>query len=308
MSYIVMALRGRLGNHLWQYASGLGMARELDAELRFDARRVPEPIRLLPQLLGDRYREASPGELRRVGVGSSAPGVKAAVGRHLLVRADPVRRRAIRKRPARQIRYGDDAYGDWRLELDLPAYLAGHFQDERFFATAADDVASAIRWPGHTTPLPSGLGATVAVSFRRGDFNLFGAGVPLEYYDRAMALVADTVERPTFVLFGDDPVFVELFAERAEHRGWSVVSGLAFGPDPLTQLRLISECDHAVLSNSTFAWWGAWLGDRRGPPERVVIAPAGCGPFRAGWTPVEELPGVVMRYDLTTFGPSAALA
>jgi hypothetical protein len=70
----------------------------------------------------------------------------------------------------------------------------------------------------------------------------------------------------------------------------------------------MSECDHAILANSSFAWWGAWIGDQRGERERSVIAPAGWGPQRPGWTPLEELPGVVMTYDLTTFGPSAALA
>ncbi len=68
-----------------------------------------------------------------------------------------------------------------------------------------------------------------------------------------------------------------MFVERSERRGRVAVSALASGRDPITQLGLLSECDHAVPSNSTFAMWGASLGDRRGGPERAVIAPAGFG-------------------------------
>jgi hypothetical protein len=30
-------------------------------------------------------------------------------------------------------------------------------------------------------------------------------------------------------------------------------------------------CPHAVIANSSFSWWGAWLGDGT---QRIVIAPA----------------------------------
>ena len=310
VSYIVMALQGRLGNNLWQFASGLGIARAVGVRLCFDRRRVPEPVRLLPDLIGATYREATPAELRRVGVGSYRPGVPAALGRVVLRQALELERRALHKRPAQKIMYdGEDRFREEHFELDLPVYLAGYFQDERFFAGVADEVADSIRWPEGTPSLPGDHGATVAVSFRRGDFNLFNTGLPLDYYDRAMRLVADTIDQPTFVLFGDDPEFVDLFAERARHRGYSVVSALALGADPITQLRLMSECAHAVLANSSFAWWGAWLGDRRNERERTVIAPAGWGYLvRAGWIALEEVPGVATTYDFSTFGPAAALS
>jgi hypothetical protein len=308
VSYLVMALHGRLGNNLWQSASGLGIARTLGADLVFDSRRVREPLRLLPDLLGDHYEEATPAQLRQVGVLTSRPGIAPAAAQAAFRRSHDLGRRVRGKGPALRLMYNDeDRYRDDLFSLDLPAYVGGFFEDERFFSTVADEVAERIRWPEGTVQLPAELHDTVAVSFRRGDFNVFEAGLPLEYYDRAMRQIAKTVSAPTYVIFGDDPAFVEMFVERAEHRGHVAVSGLAFGRDPITQLRLLSECEHAVLSNSTFAWWGAWLGDRRGDPDRAVIAPTWFDwKIRHGWTVLEEVPGTVTTYDLSTWRRSAA--
>ena len=42
---------------------------------------------------------------------------------------------------------------------------------------------------------------------------------------------------------------------------------------PHTDLCLMSLCNGAILSRSTFAWWGAWLQKSK---DKVIIAP---GPY-----------------------------
>ena len=42
------------------------------------------------------------------------------------------------------------------------------------------------------------------------------------------------------------------------------------GKDSYADMRLMTSCDELVIANSSFSWWGAWLGERAG---RRVFAP-----------------------------------
>ena len=75
------------------------------------------------------------------------------------------------------------------------------------------------------------------------------------------------------MLFGDDRGFLELAAKWLSKYA-PTIDGLSRGEDPIAQLTLFSQCDHCVISNSAFTWWGTWLGDHvRSSPSRMVVAP-----------------------------------
>jgi hypothetical protein len=118
----------------------------------------------------------------------------------------------------------------------------------------------------------SGL-PTVAVVIRAGpDYDFLGRTLPASWYERATASVRNDIGPIETVVFSDINTVRELAVPLLSEFGPSwAPSGLGV----VDQLNLIAACDHAVIGPSSFAWWGAWLGEFRGTlnSERLIVAP-----------------------------------
>ena len=103
----------------------------------------------------------------------------------------------------------------------------------------------------------------IALHIRRGDFiwnNKNHPPLSLDYYKSALQLFDSDRE---VIIFSDDTEWCkeqELFVDDR--------FAVAEGGDQFYDLCLMSMCDDFIIANSTFSWWGAWLGNRG-----KVIAP-----------------------------------
>ena len=163
-------------------------------------------------------------------------------------------------------------------------YYRGFWQTERYFAHIADDIRQAFL--AHAAQIPDEIreyreqiinSKSAFISVRRDDYTskglnrLFGC-MNHNWYVTARRHIEETVGWDTkFFVFSDDPVFC-----RAHFGGATVIDTHRIAtreriwPMASWHLYLMSLCDHAVISNSSFAWWGAWLNPKQ---DRVVIAP-----------------------------------
>lgn len=160
--------------------------------------------------------------------------------------------------------------------IDTPCRLEGYFQSERYFESHADQIRDELRIPVPSHHAVQELGKEIADSgaislhVRRGDYvsdpkasSIYSQCSP-EYYGQAIEYIG-----------GDLPVYV--FSDDLR---WAMEnipkSKRIFFPDidtpnrPMADLWMMSKARHHIIANSTFSWWGAWLGE---PDTGITVAP-----------------------------------
>jgi hypothetical protein len=211
-----VALLGHLGNQMFQYAFGQGMAATTGQEVQYNFDDVLKSFELAP------YGVALTGH-----------------------RTSPVY-------TEKSLLYEET--------VDIHAgstYFVGYWQNEKYFAHIEDKIRAqfTLNMP-HLRPLTEKLAneESVAVGVRRGDYLLpdkqaFHGVLGLSYYAAAYTAIRAKFPNAKFYIFSDDPNWCR------EHMEGTVLDG-----DKHEHLYLFSKCQHAIIANSSFHWWGAWLG------------------------------------------------
>jgi hypothetical protein len=246
---IAVERRGRLGNHLFQWAFAIAASRELGTRFVMDHDSLAPLFELGGHLRIDR-------RVRNV----------------LWLRG--------RGRRAPLVEVGNEEHPqDVLAALRDGTRYSGFFQSADYFAAHDDAVRAAFRvQPQHRRSFEDRYGALqaagyVCVHVRRGDYAEWKGGaalLPAEWIRRCVEL-AEPGDRPVVVISDS------IDGARAE---LGDMPGARFeSNEPIVDLQLMMNAATCVVSNSTFAWWGAWLGDA---PGRRVLAPRHWVGFRDG--------------------------
>ncbi|NBO36337.1 alpha-1,2-fucosyltransferase [bacterium] len=111
---------------------------------------------------------------------------------------------------------------------------------------------------------------SVSIHVRRGDYTLYPGHHPVcsdEYYNQAISRFDPEFR---FLIFSDDLEWCR--SKFISDRFFIVDSG-----DPFKDLKLISMCDHHIIANSSFSWWGSWL--NRKEKKRTICPSYWFGPM-----------------------------
>lgn len=173
----------------------------------------------------------------------------------------------------------------WRSILDEPKkydkrlldfttrrslYVMGYWQCEQYFADCKEELRNDFIFKHPVSSTVAAMTETVEncnsvfIHIRRKHFSY---RLTAAYYQNAMALLRTWHDNLTFFVFGDDAKWSAKHLPcdcnvRFLDRDKSSVE--------IDDLLVMSHCRHAIIANSSFSWWAAWLAQKDATSTSVI--------------------------------------
>lgn len=260
---ITLMLKGGLGNQMFQYAAARNWARINKIELALDTTNYDPQENYRLHFFNITSVDPRPSDVERL----TKKGIRYKLERIFL------------PRHSRSFIWEKNWVFDQKL-VNLKtkdAYIRGLFLSPKYFTGSEDIIRREF-----TLKQPAGkqysdmakemiANNSVALHIRRGDFLLpetrkIHAECGLNYYKQAADIMASKIVSPHFFVFSDD---IE-WAKQNLNLPFPMTFVSDRGFTDYEEMMLIATCKHAIIADSTFSWWGAWLNQNR---QKIIIAP-----------------------------------
>lgn len=261
---IIVKIFGGLGNQMFQYAMGRALALRHSAPLYLDTKW---------------YATQSKGDHPRTFQLAFFPGV--ILNLKTIYSNPPTVYERIWEKITESLFVSkvitEPHYHYWK-EIEAvrpPASLKGYWQSEKYFYCYSDIIRQDFNLPalpkGVVSDMARHISATqhsVSVHIRRGDYisnneaNCHHGVLGAEYYNSALRNIFKSCGKITLFLFSDEPQWVQQNFDCCGH--YSILVDLGLTNAPYYDMHLMSLCQHHVIANSSFSWWGAWLASSKG--------------------------------------------
>lgn len=279
---IIVKMMGGLGNQMFQWALGRALSIKNSAEFKVDVYflidRQPKRnftfrtfdldiFKLVPEF-------ATKDEISNYGLPKF--GRYGAFLKHMM----QMWRRNINPNSYNYLIQTKFEYDEQIDNAPVNSYLEGYFQTERYFKPYESIIRKDFEFKNELTDGALEMSKiisdkqSVAIHIRRGDYvtnpkaNKTHGVMGKEYYDKAIELISNKIESPHFFIFSDDNDWCR--------ENFAITDNMTIIEDDIKghkfqySLNLMSQCKHAIIANSSFSWWGAWLSDN---PGKIVIGP-----------------------------------
>lgn len=257
---IIINLNSQLGNQMFQYA----LARKLQTmgrQVKFDTRYYKQypkhyALDIFPVMadvasvneIGKERdeRRTYPARLRRKLFGKRKSIFSEVESRSLMYKPDIL-----------QLKHG---------------YVDGYWQSEKYFSDIRTIILKDFTFPPVNDTKNRELidriseQTTVSIHIRRGDYaNGFPMMTP-QYYEDAINYFESVYNEVYFLVFSNDMDWAKhnLQFSQGEFVDWNT------GKDSWKDMYLMTQCNHHIIANSSFSWWGAWLNQKE---NKEIIAP-----------------------------------
>ena len=181
-------------------------------------------------------------------------------------------------------------YQELKSEIkNVNKMLVGYFQSYKYFSNEKEKIYKLIRLDTIKKEVLKKYSCFmqeknynyVSLHFRISDFKIiqnYHPILPIDYYKKSLDYIAKNVSQKTY------PIKIMVFCEQSDledvTKNTSILQKtfpsfvfelINFDIFDWEQLLLMSFCNHNIIANSTFSWWGAYLNQN---PEKIICYPS----------------------------------
>ena len=269
---IIVKLQGGLGNQMFQYAFARVLANKNIEEVLLENSFFDDkgnklgftPRKFELEVFSNQYKRATQKEI---------------ISFDKLSVLNRLRRKYGLNYPIKYIE-NFSKYNSNILSIKQDVYLQGYFQSYKYFVGHEDFVRRLFSFKTDSLGdfnknILQNIKETnsISVHIRRGDYvedkvtNAYHGVCSLDYYFEAINLLESRNDNLTLFFFSDDIEWVKKSFGNLKQQIFFVNCNL---DKSWVDMFLMSNCNHNIIANSSFSWWGAWLNTN---PKKIVIAP-----------------------------------
>ena len=294
MAKITIRLVGGLGNQLHGYAFGVALSKRLSCHVEFDCDSGYWSDQYDRKYLLDEFPSI---KIRRARIPKGKVGIiKFKIVKKLSIFISSFLPLSLKicVLEGTPTSYRPDIFNS---KYFLNPYLMGYWASYRYLESSASCLRKIMRPP---IPKESGIidhliakikkKSSCFIHYRSYEEEKIFSRDLREYYKSAVEVILKRIPETRFYVFSDNidlaryqledikisTDFIDLPGDNPDSRG-------------LVDFYLMYICDHAIIGDSTFSWWAAWLSDN---PQKIVISPSGISAMQDDWVPPgwEKLP------------------
>ena len=285
---LILRLSNEIGNQMFMYASAYSISKELNRRLYIDNETAFLSKKNVSKFGLNLFNITSPIAPDTLKFKNLSGYIK----KKFLIKTDLLRSKKkfyIEKKDRNKItKYSSDYK---KLVFDNNLFLEGHFESERYFKDYKDEIKGEFKLKNQVSlkknPYFNEINKlnSVSICLRQNRF-IEGKGQntsqnkqkslnftleQINYINKSVDYIKSKVSNPTFFLWSNDFSNIDKNKFNFNYEEIKFYDNESALDKRIQSLFLLTQCNHFIVTATTFNWWGAWLSERN---DKIILRPS----------------------------------
>ena len=285
---LILRLSNEIGNQMFMYASAYSISKELNRRLYIDDETAFLSKKNVSKFGLNLFNITSPIAPDTLKFKNLSGYIK----RKFLIKTDLLRSKKkfyIEKKDRNKITKYSSDYKN--LIFDNNLFLEGHFESERYFKDYKDEIKGEFKLKNQVSlkknPYFNEINKlnSVSICLRQNRF-IEGRGQntsqnkqkswnftleQINYINKSVDYIKSKVSNPTFFLWSNDFSNIDKNKFNFNYEEIKFYDNESALDKRIQSLFLLTQCNHFIVTATTFNWWGAWLSERN---DKIILRPS----------------------------------